>query len=156
VALIDLGFKSTSISILQEGDLALSRVVNIGGDRLTESLKEVLSISYSEAEGVKLGMPEEVQPHIEPVVSSLGRELRASIDYFEHQQDKVVSQIFISGAAAGSASILQMLKAELMAECKTWNPVLFMQPSLPPQQTADLDSVASQLTVAIGAAVAAL
>jgi hypothetical protein len=43
-----------------------------------------------------------------------------------------------------------------MTECKPWNPTVFMQPALPPQQTAELDSIAPQLTVAIGAAVAAL
>jgi Tfp pilus assembly PilM family ATPase len=156
VALIDLGFKNSTISILQEGDLALSRVVNIGGDRLTADLSELLSISYAEAEGIKIGMTADVQPHIEPAISTLGRELRASIDFFEHQQDKTVAQIYLSGATAGSELILQLIQSELMVECKTWNPASFTQPALPPQQTAELDSVASQLTVAIGAAVASI
>jgi type IV pilus assembly protein PilM len=156
VALIDIGFKNTAICILQEGEFALSRVVNIGGDKLTASLAELLSISYAEAEGIKVGMPSEVQPHLEPVVTTLGRELRASIDYFEHQQDKVVSQIFVTGASASSESIIQMLQAELMVECKIWNPTAFVTSALPPQQIAELETITPQLTVAIGAAVAAL
>jgi type IV pilus assembly protein PilM len=156
VALIDIGFKNTTICILQEGELALSRVVNIGGDRLTAGLAEILSISYSEAEGLKVGMPADVHPHMEPLLTSLGRELRASIDYFEHQHDKAVSQVFVSGGSARSDLVLQSLQAELMVECKTWNPVGFMQNSLPPAQLAELDAVAGQLTIAVGAAVAAL
>jgi type IV pilus assembly protein PilM len=156
VALIDIGFKNTTICILKEGDLALSRVVNIGGDNLTADLATILSISYAEAEGLKVGMTSEVQPHLEPTVATLGRELRASIDFFEHQHDKTVSQVFLAGGTAGSELILQLLQAELMVECKTWNPTSFTQPALPPQQTAELDAVASQLTVAIGAAVAAI
>jgi type IV pilus assembly protein PilM len=156
VALIDLGFKNSTISILQEGDLALSRVVNIGGDRLTADLSEILSISYAEAEGIKIGMTADIQPHIEPAISTLGRELRASIDFFEHQQDKTVTQAFLSGATAGSELILQLIQAELMVECKTWNPTSFAQPALTPQQTAELDAVAPQLTVAIGAALASI
>ena len=35
IALIDVGFKSSTICILQHGELVLSRVVNIGGDRFT-------------------------------------------------------------------------------------------------------------------------
>src|SRR6516162_6648966 len=35
VALVDIGFKNTSICLIQEGELILSRVVGIGGDRLT-------------------------------------------------------------------------------------------------------------------------
>jgi len=141
---------------LQKGDLALSRVVAIGGDTLTNDLAQILSISYSESEGLKVGMTSEVQPHIEPSLTALGRELRASIDFFEHQQDQTVSQAFVSGGTAGSELIMQLLQAELMVECKTWNPTTFTQPMLPPQQTAELDAIAPQLTVAIGAAVAAL
>jgi len=156
VALVDLGFKSSSISLLEQGDLSMSRVVNIGGDRLTNDIAEVLSISYAEAEGVKIGMMAEVQPHVEASIITLGRELRASIDFFEHQQDKTISGVYISGGSAASEMIVQLLQAELMVECKTWNPTSFAQPSLPPQKTAELEAVAPQLTVAIGAAIASL
>jgi type IV pilus assembly protein PilM len=155
VALVDIGFKNTSICILQEGDLVLSRVVAIGGDRLTTGLAESLGISYAEAEGIKVGMPSEVQASLEALVTPLGRELRASIDFFEHQQDKAVSQVFISGGSARSDFIVQTLQTELMAECKPWNPISFLELALPPQQTAEIEQVAPQLAVAIGAAAAA-
>jgi len=156
IALIDIGFKNTTISILNEGDLILSRTVAIGGDKLTASLAEVMGISYSEAEGIKVGMASEVQHHLEPIITTLGRELRASIDFFEHQNDMTVSQIFVSGGTASSELIRQLLQAELMASCNTWNPTTTIEAALSPQQTAELDTVAPQLTVAIGAAVAAL
>lgn len=156
VVLIDIGFKNTTISILQEGDLALSRTVAIGGDKLTANLAEAMGISYAEAEGIKCGMAAEVQPHLEPIITTLGRELRASIDFFEHQHDMTVSQIFVSGGTSSSELIRQMLQAELMTACNVWNPAANIQPALSPQQAAELDAVAPQLTVAIGAAVAAL
>ena len=155
VALIDIGFRSTSISLLKEGELVLSRVVNIGGDRLTSGLAEAMGISYAEAEGIKVGIPAEVQMHLEPLIIPLGRELRASIDCFEHQQDKPVAHVFISGGSARSPFIVQALQAELTIECKTWNPLSFLQFALPPEPTAELDQAAPQLTVAVGAALAA-
>lgn len=155
IALVDIGFKNTSISLLQEGELILSRVVGIGGDRLTHGLAESLGISYAEAEGIKVGMPAEVQSNLEALVLPLGRELRASIDFFEHQQDKAVSQVYVSGASARSEFLVQMLQTELMAECKSWNPVGFLEVALPPQQAAELDHVAPQLAVAVGAGTAA-
>jgi type IV pilus assembly protein PilM len=154
VALVDIGFKGTSICLLQEGELILSRVVGIGGDRLTNGLAESLGISYAEAEGIKVGMPTEVQPNLEALVLPLGRELRASIDFFEHQQDKAVSQVFISGGSARSEFLVQTLQTELLAECKPWSPVNFLEMALPPQQMAEVEHVGPQLTVAIGAAVA--
>jgi type IV pilus assembly protein PilM len=156
VALVDIGFKSSSISILREGELILSRVVGIGGDRLTHGLAETMNISYAEAEGIKIGMAGEVQGVLESLITPLGRELRASIDFFEHQQDRTVTQVYLSGGSARSEYIAQILRHELMVECKTWNPAGFLKTTLPPEQTAELEQVAPQLTVAIGAALTAL
>jgi Tfp pilus assembly PilM family ATPase len=101
-------------------------------------------------------MPAEVQSHLEALVAPLGRELRASIDFFEHQQDKAVTQVFLSGGSAKSDFIVQVLHSELMVECKQWNPVSFLKMNLPPQQTAEIDQVGPQLAVAVGAALTAL
>src|SRR6266404_199772 len=156
VALVDIGFKNTSICLLQAGELILSRVVGIGGDKLTNGLAESLGISYAEAEGIKVGMPTEVQSQLESLVLPLGRELRASIDFFEHQQDKTVTQVFITGGSARSELIVQLLQTELMVECKPWNPVGFLESAVPPEQAGEIEQVAPQLAVAVGAALAAL
>ena len=91
----------------------------------------------------------------ETLLLPLGRELRASIDFFEHQQDKTVSQVFIGGGSARSEFIVQTLQTELMVDCKPWNPLNFLQVSLPPQQMGEVEHVAPQLSVALGAALAA-
>lgn len=156
VALVDIGFKCSTISILQEGELILSRVVGLGGDRMTTALSEAMNISYAEADGIKVGMASEVQPALDSVLTPLGRELRASIDFFEHQQDRAVAHAYVCGGSAGSETVLQTLQTELMIECKTWNPTSSMQLALSSQQAGEIDQVASQLTVAIGAAYGAL
>jgi type IV pilus assembly protein PilM len=156
VALVDLGFKNSSICILLEGELILSRVVPIGGDRLTNDLAEALGISYAEAEGIKLGMPGEVQAQLESVLMPLGRELRASIDFFEHQHDRPVTQVFLTGGSSQSEFIVQRLRQDLMIDCQMLNPAAFLQMQLPPQQVAEIEQAAPQLNVALGAALAAL
>jgi Tfp pilus assembly PilM family ATPase len=88
-------------------------------------------------------------------VGPLGRKLRASLDFFEHQQDRPVSQIYVSGAAAKSEMFLEMLRMEMIAECKMWNPATFLQLALPGQQTVEIEHIGPQLGVAIGAALAA-
>jgi len=156
VALVDLGFRSSSICILQQGELILSRVVTIGGDRLTAAISESMSVSYAEAEGIKLGMPGEVQTTLEAVLVPLGRELRASVDFFEHQQDRPVSTVFVTGGSSRSEFVLQVLQQELMIETRTWNPTSFLKLELTPEQAAEIEMVSPQLAVAVGAAVAAL
>lgn len=156
VALVDIGFKSSSICILQQGELILSRVVSIGGDRLTTAVSESMNISYAEAEGIKLGMAGEVQSALESVLIPLGRELRASIDFYEHQQDRPVSVAYLTGGSTRSDFIVQALQQELLIEAKTWNPTSFLTLELPPQQAGELEQIAPQLAVAVGAGIAAL
>ena len=155
VALVDIGFKQSSVCVVDRGELVLSRVVNIGGDKLTAGLAEAMNISYAEAEGIKVGMAPEVQASLESQVQPLGRELRASLDFFEHQQDRPVSHVYVNGGSAQSEMILQILHAELIVECKTWNPTTSLQMALPGQQAVEIEHVGPQLTVAIGAALAA-
>ena len=155
VALVDFGYKSSTISIMMMGELILSRVVGFGAAKLTTGIAESMGITNAEAENIKVGTPQEVESTMQPLLTPLGRELRASIDFFEHQQDKTVSQVFFSGGSARSDYIVQALQAELMVPCKSWNPTSFLTLSLPPQQMAELEQVAPQLTVAIGAAAVA-
>jgi len=155
VALVDIGFKHTSVCVLDRSELALNRLVNLGGDQLTAGLAEAMGISYAEAEGIKVGMAPEVESALQMQVIPLGREIRASLDFFEHQNDRPVSQVYVSGGSARSEMILQMLHSELLVECKTWNPTGFLQLALPGQQAVEVDHIGPQLTVAIGAALAA-
>jgi len=152
VALVDLGFRHSSICVLMDGELVLSRVVGIGGDRLTTGLAEALGTSYGEAEGIKVGLVQEVEASIGPLLSPLSRELRASVDYFEHQHDRTVGHVYVSGAAARSDFLLQQLQTELMVPCAPWNPVAGVTPSLPASQMATLEQNAPLLTTALGAA----
>lgn len=154
VALVEVGFRSTTITILDCGEIRLHRVVALGGDRLTTGLAETMKISYTEAENIKVGMPQEVQADLEAMLSPLGRELRASIDFFEHQHDRTVSQVFVSGGSARSEVLVQALQAELMVPCKAWQPTRALQLNLPPEKLAEVEQVSPQLSVAVGAALA--
>jgi type IV pilus assembly protein PilM len=155
VALVDIGFKHTSVCVLDRGELATNRTINLGGDQLTAGLADAMNISYAEAEGIKMGMAPEVESALQSQVLPLGREIRASLDFFEHQQDRPVTEVYFSGGTTRSELIMQMLHAELLVECKTWNPTGFLQLALPGQQAVEIDHVGPQLTVAIGTALAA-
>ncbi len=152
VALVDFGYKHSFISVLMLGELSLSRVVGFGAAKLTAGIAETLGVSQAEAEGIKVGMPQEVEETIQPLLTPLGRELRASIDFFEHQQDKTVSQVFFSGGSSISDHIIQALQSELMVPCKSWNPAGAFRMDLPPQRMGEVEQIAPQLTVAMGAA----
>lgn len=154
VALVELGFKSTAITVLDCGEIRLNRVVAIGGERLTSGLAASLGISYQEAENIKVGMASEVAQDLEPLIQPLGSELRASIDFFENHHDKAVGRVFLSGGSACGEIIVQSLQTELMVPCQTWVPTKFLELSLPAERAAEVEQNAPKLTVAIGAAAA--
>lgn len=156
VALVDVGFSNSTISILNNGELVLNRVVSVGGDKLTTGLAETLSISYEEAESIRIGMPMEVQSTLETLLLPLGRELRASSDFFEHQQEKPVSQVLVSGGCSCSEFLAQTLQSELMAPCGAWDPTASLAKKLPSEQLATLQESAPRLAVAVGAAAAVM
>jgi len=156
IAIVDVGFKHSSICLLDRGDFVLTRGVNIGGDKLTAGIAEAMNVTYAEAEGIKIGLAPEARPALETQVVPLGRELRASIDFFEHQQDRPVSQVFVCGGPAKSEMFLEMLHEEMIAECKTWNPTSALQLALPGPQTVEIEHIGPQLAVAIGTAITVL
>lgn len=156
IALVDLGHDNSSISILKNGELILFRVVTIGSKKITHGLAESMGVSDTEAENIKVGLPDEVQSAMQSLLMPLGRELRASIDFIEHQQDKSVSKVYMSGGSARSPQTVEILQSELMVPSETWNPTSFMSLALPPQQMAELEQSAPQLTIAIGGAMSAL
>ncbi len=90
--------------------------------------------------------------NLQPLVAALGRELRASIDFFEHQREKTVSKILISGGASRSEFLVQLLQTELAVACKTWFPTEGMNLALSSQQMTEVEQVSSVLTNAIGSA----
>jgi type IV pilus assembly protein PilM len=155
VALVDIGHDNSSISILKNGELILFRVVAIGSKKVTHGLAESLGVSVAEAEQIKVGLPDEVTGPMQSLLMPLGRELRASVDFVEHQQDKAVSQVYMSGGSARSQFVVDTLQGELMVPSQTWNPTSFMSLGLPPQQMGEIEQSASQLTVAVGGAMAA-
>ena len=155
IALVDVGHKNTTICILYNGELTLSRVVAYGSGRITQGISEALGMSLEEAEGAKVTMPPEVESVAQSLLTPLGRELRASIDFHDHQRDRAVSHVYFSGGAARNVQIVQALQVELMVPCQTWNPVNFMTLELPPQLLGEIESVAPQLTVAVGTGLSA-
>lgn len=156
VVLVDIGFKHTTISLLLAGELALNRVVPIGGQRFNTALSDALRVSSADAETLQVESTADTQAALAPVLAELAREIRASVDFFETQHEHTVGQVLVSGGAARSAQVVQALKEDLVMEVRAWNPVATMTLALPPRALAELEPVAPQLAVAVGAALSAL
>jgi type IV pilus assembly protein PilM len=151
VATLDVGFRSSSICILADGEIVQSRVVALGGDKLTRGLAEAMNVSYAAAEGVKLVLPDKVQATLKELLSSLAAELKGSIDFFEAECGKKVTAVYVSGGSARSNLILQTLHESVALPFKHLDPTTSITLAVPEGQVQEVKREAPQLTVAIGA-----
>lgn len=154
VALVDIGFASSTISFLIRGEVMLSRVVAIGAQAFTHGLAEAMSISHQAAEGAILVMTDKVRAQLLGLLTPLHQELRASIDFFEDEHNQRIERVFVSGGSARSDFIIEALATGLALPVGKWDPTTTLNLKLPPQRMDEVAKDAPQLAVAIGAAMA--
>lgn len=156
VAIVDLGFQSSSITFLVSRVPILSRTVAIAGDTLTATLAAAMNIPYDVAEGLKVFMPDKVRDKLHERIVALAQELRTAIDFFENQEEKRVHRIFVAGGTARSEFIVQVLSEQLRVPCEKLELARFGMGELPREKADAVAKDAPQLAAAAGAAAAAL
>ena len=150
VALIDIGSRSTAITILLRGEAMLTRIIPIGGDHLTAGLAREFGISLEMAEELKVNMSDKDLTKLEKLSQPLLDELRASIDFFEQLHERIVSQALITGGAArGEATIRLVQEGLVVPRCQMWNLGEAVRLGMPEAVRANYDKDASRLGSAL-------
>src|SRR5213079_1419226 len=106
--------RTSTISILVNGEVALTRVVSFGGDQLTSELAKEMEANYRVAEGIKVSLSDKVPDKLKGVLATLCRELRKAIDFFENQYELTVTEALICGASARSKFLVEVLESQMM------------------------------------------
>lgn len=154
VGLLNIGSKLTNINIVRENASYFMRDVQIGGDNITNLLKEKFDISLEEAEKKKCGLKLEDQETfkvIEPVLANLLNEIYLSFDYYESEFGAVADEVYLSGGSAMLGRLSEFLKENLAREIKILEPTknIIIDPLLDSQRIV---SVSSSLAISIGLA----
>ena len=152
VLLLDVGAHSTSTSILRQGRPAMTRVMQFGGNQISEFIGSILTLQPSAAEEEKIKMSDAVQPLVRQALSPLAREVRSSIDFFERQQECHISRAFACGGSACSVNVLEFLSEEVGFHIESWNPVQFLSTDHFNGELPKLTGLAPTLAAAIGTA----
>jgi type IV pilus assembly protein PilM len=149
IALLDIGYERTTISLLNNGILEFTRTINLGGDEVTNSLMtEPLvagegssrTLTYEEAENIKRehGLPpstaagtktkegvslEQIPRLMRPFLEKLLSEIRTSFDFYmtEFQIHKV-EKIIMSGGGAGLKGLREFMAGDLGIEIELADP----------------------------------
>lgn len=104
VVMVDMGAKNTSINLVDNGYLRFSRNLTVGGDTVTNSIAQSLSVNFMRAEQFKkdFGLSPQGQqmPQVmRPVLDIIKNEVTQLISLFESKGNRV-DQILLSGAGA--------------------------------------------------------
>lgn len=145
LALIHLGAGVTNIIIVEEGVPRFTRVTTLAGNSLTKSVADELSISFDEAEELKiktgLALPREsvggetsrkeieqaklAQEVIEKEGSKLVTEIRRSLDYYLAQSTrvKVINKVYLTGGGSRLKGLNTFLESNLQLKVQTGDPL---------------------------------
>ncbi|HYC79695.1 MAG TPA: type IV pilus assembly protein PilM [Candidatus Binatia bacterium] len=150
---IDIGAKNTSINLVDNGYLKLSKNLSVGGDTITTSIAKSLNVSFLRAEQFKkdFGLTAQGQhlPQVmRPVLDIIKNEAGQLLSLFESRGDRV-DKILLSGAGSKIPSLSQYFasfgKPVILAN--PWQRVLY-----PEKLRPIIDPLGLNLAVAVGLA----
>ncbi|MDD5680619.1 MAG: type IV pilus assembly protein PilM [Candidatus Omnitrophica bacterium] len=153
-AVVNIGAKATDINIIAEGVLYFTRSIQIGGDDLTKSIMESMSLNLKDAEELKINPKDktaEVAEKTKAMLRAIVDEIRLSFSYYENQSGRNIEKVYLGGGVSKSNNICEIMKENLDVEIALWDPTaaIALEPSADSQL---VNSLKYQMGTAIGLA----
>lgn len=151
ILLIDVGAKNTSINLVDNGYLRLSKNLTLGGDTVTTSVAQSLSVNFSRAEQFKkdFGLSaqnQQIPQVMRPILDIIKNEAMQLINLFESREERI-DKILLSGGGAKLPHLADYFsvlgKPVILAQ--PWSRVIY-----PPQLKPIIESLGLNLAVAAG------
>jgi Tfp pilus assembly PilM family ATPase len=154
--LLDIGHQESTVLIGCRRELVLVRTIDFGGQSITDSLAVGGAIDRYAAITLLQQGDAGVIELLSNEVSTLAREVSASIGFFEGQREETVRRVFVSGGPATADALLQVLSDSLDMTCELWDPFARCLVNLSKAKAATLLEDLINLPAAFGAGLAAL
>lgn len=130
VAMLDIGAGKTLLNIIDKGVPTFTRSISIGGNQLSEAIRDNFGISFEEAEEVKLGDPNhkypagELQDIFVSVVQGWLTQCQRALEFYSHNfpEDKIDS-IYLSGGSCQIPDLDKVFSEQLKVPVQIFNPI---------------------------------
>ena len=133
VCLINVGAAISNVNVVSDGVSVFTRDVTVGGGAFTEEIQKRASVSFDEAEGMKIafaeggpgteGVPPMVEAVVNEVAESVAGKLQRTIDFFlAATPDASLSRIFLSGGTARVLALVRALQEKARVEVEILDP----------------------------------
>jgi len=140
VALVNIGAQVVNINIVQGGAPAFTRDITTAGNHYTEEIQKSLSISFEEAERIKLGgrgrqdsqevVPAEVEQAMASVTETVVGEISRSLDFFAATSaESRIGRVFLSGGGAKVSGLEKAFHERTSLPVEVLDPLKRMIPS---------------------------
>jgi type IV pilus assembly protein PilM len=159
VALVDIGAQKTNLNIIMGGMSLFARDMSLGGEQLTEAIKDATGVSYQEAEELKIAgskdktLMREAASVIVELCGMWGSELKKALDFYyaNSKPNEKPTHLFLSGGSALLEGLDKVIGREVKLPAKTFNPLqnLAADPGIDAEY---LSRVAPQMAIASGLA----
>ncbi|CAG0988726.1 Cell division protein FtsA [Myxococcaceae bacterium] len=140
VAIANIGAQSTNINVIAAGVPAFTRDISVGGNAYTEEIQKALSITFDEAERIKLGgtseedsqdvVPHEVEQAMRNVSDAVIGEISRSLDFFSATSaESRISKVFLAGGSSKVPGLEARFEEKTGLPVERLNPLANMLPS---------------------------
>ncbi len=154
VAIVNIGGRSTSITIVNKGYERISHNYEIGGFEITKSIARSLNISIEKADelkmkfGLKEGDENVINESMVSLIDMMAFETRRTITNYEEAKGQTISKIMLIGGVANIPYFIEYFKKKLGREVSPGNP--FSRLIYPPELGPALQGLGNMLSAAIG------
>ncbi|WP_341502240.1 pilus assembly protein PilM [Gallaecimonas sp. GXIMD4217] len=131
VAILDIGCRVTTLSVLLDGEVVYTREDAFGGENLNQHIQNAYEMSADEAERVKLRgeLPGSASLEVlEPFHKELAQQVRRAVQLFcTSSGHDDVDALVLTGGAANLEGLSDMLAAEMGVPCAVLDPFAGMK-----------------------------
>ena len=131
IALLNIGARFTSVSIIQNGQSLFTGDVGVGGRLYTDALCEALNMPSAEAEKIKAGLKINkydenlISEALERTTDHISSELHRQLGFFWNAAatDKSIEAIFVGGGASQIAGLVEEIGVRTGMVCQLVDPL---------------------------------
>jgi Tfp pilus assembly PilM family ATPase len=155
VLLLDIGHLSSSLTIVHQEAVFLTRIINLGGKNVLDHLIQTQG-SAGGAEDAQRQGGEALGQAIQASLGPMMREVHSSVNFFERNTETDLKKIILSGRLARAPVTAEVIQKEVGFTCEAWNATQGIKNSLPADQRELFAENETAFAVAMGTARAAL
>ncbi len=163
LALVNIGSSIINMVITKGGKYLFSRDVTVGGNLFTEEIMKELSVSFEEAELLKLGgsatgeteavMRQEVEAVIRRVSEQISSEVAKSLDFYQATAaDEQISKIWLAGGSCTVSGLAETVQKKQSVPVEIIDPFRNLERNPKNFDPAYLEQVGPRAAVSIGLA----